>query len=118
MINDEIVIFCKSLPYVTEDIKWGSTLCYSVAGKLFFVVSIDESPVAASFKVADEDFYEISEKPGFIQAPYFAKNKWVKILDLYSISDIELKKYILNSYNLIKFKLTKKMQKEIDEMMS
>jgi predicted DNA-binding protein (MmcQ/YjbR family) len=26
---------CRALPAVTEDIKWGHDLCFSVAGKMF-----------------------------------------------------------------------------------
>lgn len=115
---EELQIFCKSLPKVTEDIKWGNNLCFSVAGKLFLVISLDELPIAASFKVSEEDFDELSSREGFMQAPYFAKNKWVKILDIDSISLNQWIDYVMNSYNLIKLKLTKKLQAEINEELS
>jgi predicted DNA-binding protein (MmcQ/YjbR family) len=112
---DEIRQYCLSLPKVTVDIKWGHVLSFSVAGKLFLVISLDDLPLAASFKVSDEDFDEMSNRKGFVQAPYFAKNKWVKVLDIDSESLQDWKKYILNAYNLIKLKLTKKLQAEINE---
>ncbi len=111
---EELRKYCLSLPKVTEDIKWGNVLCFSVGGKLFLVVSLDELPLAVSFKVSDEDFEEMSSRDGFMQAPYFAKNKWVKVLEIDSISLHDWNKHILNSYNLIKLKLTKKLQSEIN----
>ena len=111
---EEIREFCLALPKVTEDLKWGNNLCFSVAGKLFLVISLDEFPLAASFKVNDDDFEVMSSRDGFIQAPYFAKNKWVKVLDINTISLADWNNYILNAYNLIKLKLTKKLQSEIN----
>ena len=45
---------CLSLPGVTEDIKWESDLCFSVAGKMFCGTSVDVDS-GASFKVTVED---------------------------------------------------------------
>jgi predicted DNA-binding protein (MmcQ/YjbR family) len=33
--------FCLSLPAVTEDVKWGADLCFSVGGKMFCVTSME-----------------------------------------------------------------------------
>lgn len=115
MILEFIQIYCLSKPLVTEDMKWGDNLCFSVGGKLFLIVSLDEIPMAASFKVDDDDFDNICNQNGFIQAPYFAKNKWVKLLDINLKCNQEWKIYIDNAYNLIKQKLTKKLQLQIDE---
>ena len=54
---------CRTLPAVTEDIKWGHDLCFSVAGKMFCVASL-EGPLTVSFKVRDEEFEELSSSPG------------------------------------------------------
>ncbi|MBX3042452.1 MAG: MmcQ/YjbR family DNA-binding protein [Candidatus Kapabacteria bacterium] len=116
MTLEEISRYCLSLPLVTEDVKWDNVLCYSVAGKLFFVVSLDEVPCGASFKVPDDVFEELSENPNFIQAPYFAKNKWIKILDIGNLKISDKEEFILQAYNLIKQKLTKKLQKDIDDL--
>ncbi len=50
---------CRALPAVTEDIKWGHDLCFSVAGKMFCVAAL-EGPLTVSFKVKDEEFDELS----------------------------------------------------------
>ena len=54
---------CRALPAVTEDIKWGHDLCFSVAGKMFCVAGL-EGPLTVSFKVKDEEFDELSNSPG------------------------------------------------------
>jgi len=111
MILDEIRAYCLTLPLVTESLKWGDNLCFCVAEKIFLVVSIDEIPVAASFKVENSDYDLYIAQEGFIQAPYFAKNQWVKILDIESINFQEWKKNIDTAYNLIKLKLPVKILK-------
>jgi predicted DNA-binding protein (MmcQ/YjbR family) len=67
---------CRSLPAVTEDVKWGHDLCFSVAGKMFCVAALD-GPLTVSFKVKDDEFDELSNSPGLRPAPYVARYKWV-----------------------------------------
>lgn len=114
---EEIQKYCLSLPMVTQDIKWGGVLCFSVGGKLFLVISLDEIPLSASFKVDDNDFDVLSDKQGYIQAPYFAKMKWIKVLDINSLSEFEWQNYIEKAYSLIKLKLSKKLQNEINSLL-
>ena len=104
--------FCKSLPAVTEDIKWGHDLCFSVGGKMFCVTSL-EAPLTVAFKVTDEEFPELSERDGFMPAPYMARNKWVMVTDPSKLKRKEWEDYLLQSYELIKSKLTKKLRKEL-----
>jgi predicted DNA-binding protein (MmcQ/YjbR family) len=101
--------FCKSLPGATEDIKWGNDLCFSVGGKMFFVISL-EAPHTFSFKVDDEDFDELSTQEGFIPAPYLARAKWVYAETPSRVKQKDGEKFILGSYELIKAKLTKKLR--------
>jgi predicted DNA-binding protein (MmcQ/YjbR family) len=110
---EEIQQFCLSLPGVTEEIKWEHNLCFSVAGKLFLLVSLDETPPRASFKVPEDDFDEICCKTGYRQAPYFARNKWVMVEDITLPPRDEWKAFITNSYGLVKMKLPAKTRKEI-----
>jgi len=111
---EEIRTFCLNLPGVTEDIKWEHNLCFSLAKKLFLLVSLDESPPMASFKVSETDFDEISCRAGFRQAPYFARNKWVMLEDIGLPDRKEWETFIMNSYELIKLKLPKKIRNELD----
>jgi predicted DNA-binding protein (MmcQ/YjbR family) len=104
---DTIRKICTALPAVTEDIKWEYDLVFSVGGKMFCVTSL-EPPFGCSFKVKDEDFEELSNRPGFIPAPYMARAKWVKVDENARILKKEWQGFINQSYELVKAKLTKK----------
>src|SRR6187200_1426797 len=108
---EEIQAICRKLPAVTEDIKWGQDLVFSVGGKMFCVVGLEQSPTTASFKVKDEEFEEMSSWPGFKPAPYVAKYKWVWMDDINKMKKTDWKKYLQQSYDLVKAKLTAKMRK-------
>ncbi|HSF45460.1 MAG TPA: MmcQ/YjbR family DNA-binding protein [Chitinophagaceae bacterium] len=110
---EEIRNICRELPGVTEDIKWEHDLVFSVGEKMFCVVGLDQSPVTASFKVRDEEFEEISNWPGFKPAPYIAKHKWVLIEDISKMRKAEWKKYLQQSHELVKSKLSLKRRKQL-----
>jgi len=101
-----------ALPGVTEDIKWGNDLCFSVGGKLFCVAGL-ETPFKCSFQVKDDEFEELSSQEGFMPAPYMARAKWVLVTDASKLNKKEWEKYIRQSYELKKMKLTKKIRKEL-----
>ncbi len=102
--------FCNSLPMVTEDIKWGKDLCFLVARKMFCVSCLD-GPFTVSFKVKDEEFEEMSGRPGIIPAPYVARYKWVLVEDANKLSKREWEHYVRQSYDLVRAKLPKKTAK-------
>ena len=104
---------CLGLPGVTEDIKWGADLCFLVGEKMFCVTSID-APHSVSFKVTDEQFDEMIARPTIVPAPYMARNKWINVQEWSGLTDAEWETYVKQSYSLVKAKLTKKLQKEID----
>lgn len=110
---EDITAICKSLPMVTEDIKWGHDLAFSIGEKMFCVVGLDQVPTSATFKVTDEEFEELSNTPGFIPAPYVARYKWVMIEDITTMNRQDWEKYIHQSYNLIKNKLPNKIKKQL-----
>lgn len=103
---------CLQYPGTTEGIKWGHDLCFMVAEKMFCVTNL-EPPHQVSFKVPDEDFEELSQRDGIIPAPYMARNKWVMVQHVNKVSKAEWKKFIEQSYNLIKSKLPKKTQEAL-----
>ena len=105
---------CRALPGVTEDIKWGSNLVFSVGEKMFAVTG-SEVADGISFKVDDERFLELTDRPGIIAAPYLARAKWVMIEDLKAVGDAEAAQLLKRSYAIIFGKLTKKLQREIGE---
>ena len=73
---DVVRTICRALPAVTEDIKWGSDLVFSVGAKMFAVVNT-EQPHTLAFKCTPEMFAELIEREGIIPAPYMARNMWV-----------------------------------------
>jgi predicted DNA-binding protein (MmcQ/YjbR family) len=110
---EDIRAICTGLPSVTEDIKWGHDLVFSIGGKMFCVVGLDQDPTTASFKVKDEEFEEMSARPGFKPAPYVAKYKWVWIDDVKKMKKTDWKKYISQSYEMVKQKLPAKIKKQL-----
>ena len=112
MTVEDIQHICRQLPAVTEDIKWEHDLVFSVGGKMFCVVGLDQSPTSASFKVTDEEFEEMCNRPGFKPAPYVAKYKWVLIEDINKMKKADWQKYIRQSYELVKNKLPVKLRKQ------
>jgi predicted DNA-binding protein (MmcQ/YjbR family) len=106
---------CRSLPGATEDIKWESNLVFSVGGKMFAVSEAGDDAKGISFKVDDDRFLEMTDRPGIIPAPYLARAKWVHIEDLKTIADAEAAALLTRSYELVFAKLTKKLQRELGE---
>ena len=113
MTIEDLQALCKKKKAVTEDIKWEHDLVFSVGGKMFLVIGLDQTPVTASFKVSDEEFEEMCSKPGFKPAPYVAKYKWVYVDDINRMSSKEWSQYLSKSYDLVKEKLTVKKKKEL-----
>lgn len=103
---------CSSLPAVTEDVKWGNDLVFSVGDKMFCVASL-EPPFSSSFKVPDDEFDELSNRNGFTPAPYMARAKWVLVTDASKLNKKEWQQYIKQSYELVKTKLTKKLRVQL-----
>jgi predicted DNA-binding protein (MmcQ/YjbR family) len=97
----------KSLPFVTEDIKWGNDLCFMIGGKMFCVTPMD-APLKVSIKVTDEGFGEMTNLPGIIPAPYAARYKWIFVENVSLFNHKQWDHYITQSYNLVKSKLSKK----------
>lgn len=104
---------CKTCPGMTEDIKWDDHLCFNVGGKMFLVTSPDSVPQTASFKATDEDFEELTQREGFIPAPYMARYKWVLVDDIKRLNKTEWEKYARQSYQLVHDKLPAKVRREI-----
>jgi predicted DNA-binding protein (MmcQ/YjbR family) len=109
---EEFRNFCLSLPGVTEDIKWENNLVFSVGGKMFCLADLDP-PFQASFKVREEEFAELTSIEGIIQAPYFARMKWIKVMYESSLNRIQWEHFLRQSYNLVKSKLPKKTRESL-----
>ena len=109
---EAIRAFSLKLPHTTEGIKWGNDLCFMLAEKMYCVTGLG-GEFSCSFKCTDEDFTKLTERAGIIPAPYMARNKWVNVQNEAVLSMAEWEFYIQNSYQLIKAKLPKKLQREL-----
>jgi predicted DNA-binding protein (MmcQ/YjbR family) len=107
----EIAEFCRKLPGVTEDVKWGDDLCFEIGGKMFCVTSrTPREGSVASFKCTDDDFVRLIATPDYIPAPYLARAKWVMLTNAKLVKSAEFRGLLRRSYELILAKLPKKVQ--------
>jgi predicted DNA-binding protein (MmcQ/YjbR family) len=112
MSPDRLRRICRAFPHVTEDIKWGNDLVFSIGKKMFSVIGL-EPPFRYSFKCSPEEFAEMIERDGVIPAPYMARNKWVLVEDDDALATGEAEKRLRRSYDLVKATLSKKLQAEL-----
>ena len=96
--------FCLELPGVTEDVKWGEDLVWSVGRKMFAACheSDDGGPeLPVGFKCSDEDFERLTGKTGIIPAPYAARFGWVSVRERGALSQKELERLVGEAYRLV-----------------
>jgi predicted DNA-binding protein (MmcQ/YjbR family) len=107
---DAVRAFCRSLPHVTEDVKWDHDLCFSIGDRMFCVVDL-EPPHSIAFKCTPESFGELIEREGIVPAPYMARNMWVQeqVLGV-ALERRELETLVRMSYYLVLAKLPKRVQ--------
>ena len=99
-------------PGVEEDLKWGCDRVWSVAGKMFCVLPEDQR-TGACFKVPEEAFLAMTDRPGIVPAPYLARAKWELLEHAKAMPEVEQRVAIRTSYELIRAKLPKKTQREL-----
>ena len=58
----------------------------------------------------------MASKDGFSQAPYLARGQWIRTDNVDNLSEEEWIRFAKQSYKLIRSKLTKKLQRELEEM--
>jgi predicted DNA-binding protein (MmcQ/YjbR family) len=110
MTVETVRSICRALPEVTEDIKWGHDLCFSVGGKMFTVIDL-ERPHPVAFKCTPESFGELTARSGIIPAPYMARNMWVMEQELGEALDRrEFEALVRASYELVVATLPKSKQ--------
>jgi predicted DNA-binding protein (MmcQ/YjbR family) len=106
---------CAGLPGATQDTKWGNDLVFSVGGKMFAVTCLDTGADKISFKVDDDSFLALTDRPGIIPAPYLARAKWVQVENLKAVSDDEAATLLRRAHEIVFGKLTRKLQRAISE---
>lgn len=99
---------CLSFPSVTEHMIWGNDLTFKVAGKMFAHAVLEPAPVWLSFKASPDNFFDLTERPNIIPAPYLARAKWIALETKDALPSAELSALIRESYDLVVAKLSKK----------
>lgn len=93
-------------PAVTEHMIWGNDLTLKVAGKMFAHAVLDPGPpVWLSFKTSPENFYQLTERPNIIPAPYLARAQWVALETREALPCAELASLLREAYDLVVAKL-------------
>ncbi|MBX3690055.1 MmcQ/YjbR family DNA-binding protein [Dokdonella sp.] len=106
---------CARWPGATRSIKWEVDLVYSVAGKMFAVLStLGPDRGRLSFRVEPESFVELREQPGMAPAPYAANPFWISVTEPERFSQAELAGFVRGSYELVRASLPQKTQDALD----
>jgi predicted DNA-binding protein (MmcQ/YjbR family) len=92
---------CLSFPSATEHVIWGNDLTFKVGGKMFAHTVLEPAAVWLSFKTSPETYFELTERPNIIPAPYLARAKWVALETKDALTHAELSALLRESYNLV-----------------
>jgi predicted DNA-binding protein (MmcQ/YjbR family) len=92
---------------VTEDVKWGNDLVFSVGGKMFAVFDLPDLD-SVGFKVEPTLFPVLTQRAGVVPAPYMAHHSWVKVTPPAALPQPELEELLRESHELVARKLSKK----------
>ena len=98
---DSVRGYCLSFPHARENLQWGETLCFKVAGKIFAMLSLASVPQSLCFKCTPETFVQLCELEGIRPAPYVGRYKWVLLERLDALGDDELEGLIRQSYEMV-----------------
>ena len=115
MTYDKFDKICAALLATTRVVQWGGSRVWKVGSKVFAVGGWDDEEPAFTFKV-DEDAYDfLRDRPGLRPAPYFASRgmKWIQHYAKPGLSDRQLREAISQSHHIVSCGLTKKVQREL-----
>jgi predicted DNA-binding protein (MmcQ/YjbR family) len=109
---------CLSFPSATEHVIWGNDLTFKVGGKMFAHTVLERAAVWLSFKTSPETYFELTERPNIIPAPYLARAKWVALETKDALASAELSDLLRESYDLVVAKLPKKTRDSLRKVKS
>ncbi len=115
MNTEKLRKICLSLSGATEQIQWEDDLVFKVGGKMFAVVGLSGNAFGRfSFKCSEERFYELTESPGILPAPYLARAHWISIDPREcSLSFKEIEELLRDAHSIVLAKLPSKVRQEI-----
>ncbi len=110
--RDPLYELCRSLPGVTEDVKWGDNLVFSVGLKMFAVFNVPAGE-PFSFKVDPDAFALLTQQPGIRPAPYLAKHSWIAIDSRDTLPREVVEDLLQEAHGIVAAKLTKRAREEL-----
>jgi len=114
MTIEELRNICISLPHATEDIKYGTDLCFSTGKKIFCGTRID-GPFRTGIKCEESDFADLVERESIVPMPRLSTTFWIRIEKGNALSTKEWNHYIKKSYDLVIAGLPKKIKQSITQ---
>jgi predicted DNA-binding protein (MmcQ/YjbR family) len=109
--------YCLSQKAVTEDMPFGEgTLVFRVMGKIFALMSLDESECRINLKCDPEYAVELREQhPDIIPGYHMNKVHWNTVYCERGLEDSLVKKLVVHSYELIVKSLSKNLKVELEK---
>lgn len=102
-------------PGVTSSTKWEIEEVFTVAKKMFAVLSlVGPERGRLSFKVDADQFTQLCERPGMMAAPYTARTFWISVVEPTRFGHAELAGYIRRSYELVVEGLSPKARERLE----
>jgi predicted DNA-binding protein (MmcQ/YjbR family) len=112
MTREAIRAYCLAMPHVTERFQFHHA-AFQIGGKSFAMLNLEVEGFPLAFKCTREDFAELVEVPGVIQAPYLARAQWVALTEFDTLPAAELKGWLTKARTVMLGKLSKKAQAEL-----
>ena len=112
MTIEKLRDICMALPNATEDIKYGSDLCFSIGKKIFCGTRV-EGPFRTGIKCTEEDFAELIEREGIVPMPRLSATFWIRIEKPGALTNTEWNSFIKKSYELIVAALPNKIKQSL-----
>jgi predicted DNA-binding protein (MmcQ/YjbR family) len=114
MTDEQLRALCLNWPGVTAEYLWQDDLILKVGGKMFCGLCVQGAEAGKlSFKVEDERFLEFTDRAGFRPAPYMARARWVTVDRPQAQDASELASLLRRAYELVRAKLSKRLQREL-----
>lgn len=109
--------YCLNKPRATEGTPFGETvLVFKVAGKMFALAALDEVPATANLKCDPDLALELRDRYEQVRPGYHMNKKHWNTIELGAgIPDVELRKMIDHSYDLVVKSLPKAAQKTLQD---
>jgi predicted DNA-binding protein (MmcQ/YjbR family) len=112
MTVEDLRDICISLPHATEDLKYGTDLCFSVGNKIFCGTRI-EGEFRTGIKCDESDFAFLIEREGIVPMPRLSTTFWIRIEKSNALNMMEWKQCVKKSYDLIVAGLPKKLKQSL-----